>query len=439
MTAPATVHLWGVMIGAVSYAPGGSDVAVFEYHPDFLDSAREVAPLMMPLRAGTFSFPNISKRTFKGLPGMLSDSLPDKFGNQLVDKHLANRGIPSEKITAMDRLHYVGARAMGALEYRPAQDFDLSSGPQGGILDLTELTELVNLTLSRTQELEARLQNAKTQQVAFDLLSVGTSAGGARAKALIALDPQDRPKVGHIDHGADHSYWILKFDGIDENKDRDRGDPPGTTVLEYIYSRIANQCAIDLPKCRLLELGEQRHFLIERFDRVLRKDKLSKVHYTSWCGMAHAHRDQTAAYSYEQLILTMRQLRLPQKDLTELFRRAVFNVIGRNQDDHTKNFGFTMSREGEWSLSPAFDLTYSFDPTGQWTKTHQISLGGKGNGFVRDDLIAFGRTCDVSPREANEIVDGTREAFSTFSKLATEYELPPNLKKTVQSQLRMTV
>lgn len=441
MTPPALVYLWDSLIGAVSYSPTDPNIAVFEYSEEFLDSEREVAPLMMPLHGRKYSFPDISMRTFKGLPGMLADSLPDKFGNQLIDKHLETKGIPTANITAIDRLHYVGPRAMGALEYRPAADFELSApgSARGGILDLGELTELASLTLSRTADLAQQLAGASTRQAAFDLLRVGTSAGGARAKALIALDDKDQPKVGHLDHGIDHTYWLLKFDGITENKDRDHADPPGMTVLEYIYSLIARDCGIQQPRCRLLEQGGLRHFLIERFDRVVRKGKISKVHYTSWCGMNHAHRDQTAAYSYEQLVLVMRQLGLPQRQLEEIYRRAIFNIVGRNQDDHTKNFGFTMDREGVWSLSPAFDLNYAFDPQGQWTKNHQITLNGKGTDFHRGDLLSFGAHCNLSAKKAGQLLDQTLDAFATFGKLAQEQDLPASLKTTVQSQLRMNL
>ncbi len=427
------------MIGAVSYSPDDPKVAVFEYNPKFLDSGIQLAPIQMKLGSGVFHFPGISPRTFYGLPGMLADSLPDRFGNQLIDKHMASKGIRPEDITAIDRLHYVGNRAMGALEYQPAEEIGRKQSASGRILDLAELTELANLTLSRTEALAQKLADAKTEQAAFDLLRVGTSAGGARAKALIALDAKNQPKVGHLDHGIDHTYWLLKFDGIHENKDREGRDPPGITVLEYVYSILAGYCGIQMPRCRLWEQGEQRHFLIERFDRVPHNGKLDKLHYTSWSGMAHAHRDQTNVYSYEQLILVLRQLGLAQADITELYRRAVFNIVGRNQDDHTKNFGFLMNRLGEWRLSPAFDLNYAHDPQGQWTRTHQISLNGKVDGFTRDDLIAFGKFCNFSPKEAAKIIGTTIEAFGNFEGLAMHHQIPVDLRRTVQGNLRLKI
>ncbi|MCM2282864.1 MAG: type II toxin-antitoxin system HipA family toxin [Bdellovibrionaceae bacterium] len=434
---PVRVYLWGKLIGAASYPPAGSRVAAFEFTPEFISSGIEIAPLKMKLAPTLYQFPEISERTFKGLPGMLSDSLPDKFGNQLIDKHLASKGFSPQDITAIDRLLYVGNRAMGALEYEPAQGLTHEGENRGGILDLAALTELANRTLSKNDELQKKIENAETQQAAFDLLRVGTSAGGARAKALIALDPNGLPKVGHLDHGVNHTYWLMKFDGIEANRDRDGTDPQGVTVLEYIYSLIAKKCEIQMPACRLLEEGDHRHFLIERFDRIIRNEKVDKLHYTSWCGMAHAHRDLTNAFSYEQLVLVMRELNLPQAQITELFRRAVFNVVGRNQDDHTKNFGFLMNRDGEWNLSPAFDMMYSYDPTGKWTRTHQISLNGKADQFTRNDLIAFGKHCSLSGREVSPIIDRTIDAFSTFPTLAKTWKLPRDLTRTVASQLRL--
>ncbi|MFN0062210.1 MAG: type II toxin-antitoxin system HipA family toxin [Myxococcaceae bacterium] len=436
MRPTCNVYLWGTWVGAVSYPPGQSDVAVFEYNPDFLDSGIQIAPLTMPLRPGTFRFPELSAHTFKGLPGMLVDSLPDKFGTQLIDKYLASLGRSPDAITAIDRLHYVGTRGMGALEYQPAEAF--GTGTQvGGILDLAEITELAHLTLARDGALAKALRVAKTKQAAFDLIRIGTSAGGARAKAIVALDTEDRLKVGHLDHGSDHTYWLLKFDGIRGNKDRDGADPPGATLVEYIYSEIAQRCGIQMPRCRLLEEAKHQHFLIERFDRVVSEGKLRKLHYTSWCGMSHAHRDRTDAFSYEQLVLVMRQLGLPQVQITELFRRAVFNVVGRNQDDHTKNFGFLMNREGEWSLSPAFDMTYSYDPAGKWTRGHQISLNGKTDLFTREDLLQFGKSCSVSSREASRIIEATLDAFQEFGKLAARFGLSDALKRTIQTSLRL--
>lgn len=432
MSLPVAVELWGTRIGALSYPPGAGRVAVFEYEPAFVASGIQLAPLSLPLRAGTFSFPEVSERTFLGLPGVFADSLPDRFGNQLIDKHLANQGVPPENITAIDRLLYVGTRAMGALEYQPARELGSAFTGRGGVLDLGALTELAELTTRAHGELSEKLENAETRQAALDLLRVGTSAGGARAKALVAEGPRGELRVGTVDHGPGYRYWLLKFDGISDNKDRDAVDPPGATVVEFVYSELARSCGIELPATRLLEHEGLRHFAIERFDRVWRGTRLDKLHYASWCGLAHAHRDAVGAYSYEQLVLVMRQLGLPQAQIEELFRRAVFNVLGRNHDDHTKNFGFLMDRSGRWRLAPAFDLTYAHDPRGRWTHSHQITLNGKAEAFARADLVRFGAYCNLSRRDALAVIERTRDALAGFGVRARELGVPEAVVQLVE-------
>lgn len=438
MTPPCSIHLWGTIIGAVSYKKNDQSLALFEYHPKFLNSSIQLSPIAMPLRPGVFSFPKISQRTFKGLPGILVDSLPDKFGNQLIDQHMASKGYASHEISAIDRLLYVGQRGMGALEYQPALNMNTNDESMGGMLDLNALAELSQALLSREQKFLKKIKSTKDQQVVFDLLRVGTSAGGARAKALVAIHKKSGEVLPpNVMNPQDYSHWLVKFDGVGNNQDRDGKDPKGMTVVEYIYSMIGKLCDIDMPKCQLLEIQGQRHFLIERFDRVLKNNKLDKLHYASWCGLAHAHRDQTLAYSYEQLVLLMRQLNLPQSDIDKIYKRAIFNIIGRNQDDHTKNFGFLMDRQGVWALSPAFDMTYAHDPYGQWTKTHQIMLNGKGSEFNEQDLLSFAQYCNISKRQAKDVIENTIEAFAQFEKLAKQYDLNKLLAKTITSHLRL--
>lgn len=438
MTPPCSIHLWGTNIGAVSYKKDNHQLAFFEYHPDFLDSNIQLSPIAMPLKPVVFSFPQISPRTFKGLPGILVDSLPDKFGNQLIDQHMASKGYAPDQISAIDRLLYVGERGMGALEYQPALNINKDDKHRGGVLDLNALAELSQVLLSREKQFFTKIKNSKDQQAVFDLLRVGTSAGGARAKALVAIHKETGDVMPpSVLNPEDYSHWLVKFDGVENNQDRDGKDPQGMTVVEYIYSIIAKQCAIDMPRCQLLEIEGQRHFLIERFDRVLNKSKLDKLHYASWCGLAHAHRDQTLAYSYEQLVLLMRQLNLPQSDLDKIYKRAVFNIVGRNQDDHTKNFGFLMDRRGQWSLSPAFDMTYAYDPSGLWTKTHQIMLNNKGSEFTEQDLLSFAQYCNLSKRQAKAVIENTIEAFSQFEKLAKQYDLNKALAKTISTHIRL--
>ncbi|MDN4502830.1 type II toxin-antitoxin system HipA family toxin [Alteromonadaceae bacterium BrNp21-10] len=427
------VKLWGTTIGHIGYKPNQTAVATFEYTGALLNSSIEVSPIKLPNSITTHSFPDISQRTFKGLPGIFADSLPDKFGNQLIDIYLAEKGIVESAITTLDRLLYVGNRAMGAIEYHPSESF--TNNDIGSLsLDINRLSELANLAQKNKTELSGQLSDANTRTQALNFIRVSSSAGGARSKALVAIDKDKNLKDGTVDHGIDHTYWLLKFDS-EENKDRDSADPKGMTKVEYIYSLIARQCDIDMPDTDYIANGDDFHFMIKRFDRIIRNNKIDKVHYASWSGLAHAHRDETGAYSYEQLVLLARQLNLGQDAITELFRRAVFNVIGRNQDDHTKNFGFLMNRAGEWSLAPAFDMTYSYDPTGQWTKTHQIKLAGKQSSFSIDDLVRFGKHCNLKPKQANGIIEQVTTAFAQFGQLAMDYDVSTNLISTIETNI----
>jgi serine/threonine-protein kinase HipA len=326
---------------------------------------------------------------------------------------------------------------MGALEYHPAVALR-GEHNYAGALDVAHLADLANRVTSNRASLRDRLERAVSREQAQRFIRVGSSAGGARSKALVATAADGTLKDGTVDHGIDHQYWLLKFDGA-HNSDRDNADPVGMPRVEYIYSIIARDCGIQIPSTAFIELDGSFHFLIERFDRITRNDKLDKLHYVSWSGIAHADRDTTGAFSYEQLALTIKQLNLGQTALTELFRRAVFNIVGRNQDDHTKNFGFLMDRQGHWSLAPAFDMTYSFDPTGLWTQVHQIRLAGKQDHFALDDLLAFAQLCNLKKRAAIDIVKRTASAFQRFDALAKEYQVPNALRETIGRNLRLTL
>ena len=383
-----------------------------------------------------FSFPDISLRTFKGVAGIFADSLPDKYGNQLIDLFMAEKKIAPESITTLDRLLYVGTRGMGALEYHPSE-FDDSRQESHSVLDVHLLSELAQLVLSKKERLHVNLQKAQTKQDALNLIRVGSSAGGARAKALVARDQKGNFYDGTIDHGSLHSYWLLKFDSA-QNSDRDDAkDPKGMPKVEYLYAQLAKACGIDMPDTDYIEDGEDFHFLIKRFDRDTSTSKLQKIHYASWSGLAHANRDATGAYSYEQLVLMTRQLGLGQDSITEIYRRAIFNIVGRNQDDHTKNFGFLMDKTGLWKLAPAFDMTYAYDPTGKWTRSHQIKLAGKQEDFIREDLIKFGAYCNLSAKKAQTILDEVISAFQTFESQAKTLEVAPLLRNTICQALRL--
>lgn len=431
------VKLWGRTVGYLWYLPDQTEIATFTFDEAFVNSEIEISPIEMPNRIQQHSFDTISRNTFKGLPGVFADSLPDKYGGQLIDQYMADKGIDKSDITALDRLMYIGNRGMGALEYHPVEP--LSQEQDGGLLDLKSLVELSSMVLSNEVGFREKLADAQTHEQAIRVLRVGSSAGGARAKALIAISPDKKIYDGTRNFGVDYSYWLLKFDS-DNNQDRDRKDPKGMTRIEYIYSKIAKACGINMPRTDYIvdERGDF-HYLIERFDREKNNKNLRRLHFASWCGLEHANRDVTGVYSYSQLILLNRKMNLGQTADTEIFRRAVFNIIGRNHDDHTKNFGYLMGQDGVWSLSPAFDMTYQYDPAGKWTQNHQIQLNKKASDFIRQDLIDFGNFCNLSQKKAESIIEKTLESFQEFSDLAQTYEVPEELQNTVRANQRINL
>jgi len=429
-----TVRLWGETIGYLAYAPGQTEFATFEYEEKFLRNEIAPSPIHLPLNQLPYTFDLISQRTFHGLPGFITDALPDKFGNQLIDKYFAQKGLEKEKITALDRLLYIGDRAMGALSFEPHdKDIDVRTDIS---LDINMLQELSDMVLVKKENFARDLSNAQQEQ-ALKLFRVGSSAGGARSKALVAIDKNKKLYDGTVDHNFECGYFLLKFD-TSNNSEHDRKDPKGMTRVEYIYSQLAKQCGIDIPYTHYIESGNDFHFIIERFDKFyVGNGAVQKMHYVSWCGLDHADRDTTGAYSYEQLVLVARKMGLGQDAIEEIFKRAVFNIVGRNQDDHTKNFGFLMDPFGKWSLSPAFDMTYSYDSTGKWTQKHQITLNMKQDGFTKEDIVAFGKYCNIKEKQSLDILRNTIEVFTVFGELAKSLDVPQSLAETIEKNLRL--
>jgi serine/threonine-protein kinase HipA len=426
------VFLWNTLVGYLGYSSDQKQFATFEYDSEFMKSGIQIAPIYLRYPPGVFTFDFLNYKSFKGVPGFIADSLPDRYGNQLIDLYMAEKNIPPNEITTLDRLLYVADRGMGALEYRPSKTLPL----QKCALNLKELSELAEMVKNKKAALQEKLKSSKERASALTMIRIGSSAGGARSKALIALSPTGTILDGTVNHGPNYTYWILKFDSA-INQDMDNTDPKGMPVVEYIYSQIARQAGLDIPRTRLISDGNDRHFLIERFDRIVKNGKVDKLHYTSWAGMGHADRD--GLNSYEQLVLLARQLNLGQSAITEIFRRAVFNILGRNQDDHTKNFGFLMDRNGEWKLAPAFDLTYSYNPSGKWTRNHQSWLNNKNNNFEYSDLLIFGQYCNLSEKKSREIIYQIREVFSQFTRMAKEFEVADPLRKVIENNLRLNI
>jgi len=326
----AEVRLWGKTIGAVALEDG-EDVAGFEYDAAFAQSGIQVAPIVMPLSRRVYRFPELSRPTFLGLPGLLADSLPDRFGNALIDAWLASQGRQPGSFNAVERLCYTGERGMGALEFAPA------IGPkarQTTHIEVGQLVELASAVLTHRNNLQASFAAEGSEDALRDILRVGTSAGGARAKAVIAWNPKtNEVRSGQVKAGKGFEYWLLKFDGVSGNKDKELEDPKGYGLIEYAYYLMALECGIEISECRLFKENGRSHFMTRRFDRLAGGEKL---HVQSLCALAHYDFNMAGAYSYEQALLAMRQLQLPMQAIEQLFRRMVFNVVARNQDDHVR-------------------------------------------------------------------------------------------------------
>ncbi|MEW8506984.1 MAG: type II toxin-antitoxin system HipA family toxin [Candidatus Thiodiazotropha sp.] len=433
MPSLAEVRLWGRTIGAVSLADAGA-TALFEYDPAFIRSDIEVAPLMMPLSKRLYRFPQLPRATFHGLPGLLADSLPDRFGNLLIDAWLASQGRDSHNFNAVERLCYIGQRGMGALEFAPM------TGPRGRHaipLEIDRLVELASRVLSERQGLRHSFARAHKGEALSDILRVGTSAGGARAKAVIAWNPvTNEVRSGQVGAGEGFEYWLLKFDGVSGNRDKELEDPQGYGAIEYAYYLMARQCGIEINQSRLFEEGGRRHFMTKRFDRL---DAGEKLHMQSLCAMAHFDFNMAGGYSYEQALMVIRRLGLPMQAVEEQFRRMAFNIIGRNQDDHVKNIAFLMDKTGSWSLSPAFDLTYSYNPDGLWTASHQMTVNGKRDGFTLDDFKACARSASMKRGRAELIVAEVRDTVADWQHFAEQAGVPDRTRKQIQNSLRLNL
>lgn len=434
MSTLAAVRLWGTRIGAVSM-PEDSRVAVFQYDPAFLGSGIEVSPFVMPLRAGPFTFGALSPESFHGLPGLLSDSLPDRYGHALIDAWLAGQGRSPESFNSVERLCYIGRRGMGALEYAPS----LGPSPaRGHDLQVAELVELASEVLSRRQELVASLAEGHQQQAMRDILSVGTSAGGARAKAVIAWNPvTEVVRSGQLDDlGPGFEHWLLKFDGVAENRDKDTlADPQGYGAVEYAYSLIARDAGILMSECRLLEENGRRHFMTRRFDRGADG---SKRHMQSLGALAHFDFNQPGAHSYEQAFLAIRRLGLPTTAVEQMFRRMVFNIVARNQDDHVKNIAFLMDRSGRWELAPAFDLTYAYRPASVWTSQHQMTMNAKRDHFTLADFRACGRAASLPRGRATRILEEVCAVVSEWETYAERAQVDQEHVRRIAPALRLS-
>jgi serine/threonine-protein kinase HipA len=410
----AYVRIWEMLVGAVSWDPD-KEFATFEFDRKFLEKGLDLSPLKMPItgaRRATarFEFRILPKRTFKGLPGLLADALPDNFGNSIIDSWLARAGRTPGSFSPVERLCYTGKRAMGALEFSPIIYEAIETSVP---VEISELINLAQMVTDERSKLNTYFDHNTSSEALLDIIRVGTSAGGNRPKAVIALNDRTKDvRSGQVEAPEGFDYWVLKFDGV---KDQSLGDPAGYGGLEYAYSKMAVSSGINMTECRLLEENGRAHFMTRRFDRV---GKAGKLHLQSLCGIAHFDFNTPGAYSYEQAFQTIRELRLPYNDSEQLYRRMVFNVIARNQDDHTKNISFLMDENGKWCLSPAYDVIYSYNPQGMWTRKHQMSINGKRENFLKEDLVRIGK--EMSIKSCNKIIDEIVEVVSNWSHFAKD-------------------
>ncbi len=401
------VYLWGQHVGAVALDPAFGYYA-FAYTKKFCDSGLQPAPLHMPAESQdrVFLFTDLPEATYKRLPALLSDALPDDFGNALIDRYMADKGLAATDVTALDRLAYMAGRSMGALEFRP------SRGPAARKATAIELSTLV---AEARKAVSGAIHDDEHANAALrSIIEVGTSAGGARAKAVIAWNPQTQEiRSGQVATPAGFEHWLLKFDGM--GKDNELGMSQDYGRIEYAYHLMARAAGIHMTDCRLLHEGGRSHFMTRRFDRGGGDDN-QRHHMQTLCAMAHVDYKRKGTNAYSQLFGTIRDLRLPYEDMQEAFRRMAFNVMGRNCDDHTKNFSFLLKQGQPWRLSPAYDVTFAHNPHGEWTNQHLMSVGGKFTGITREDIGLEADRFGVG--DATKVMDQVKAAITRWPEFA---------------------
>ena len=408
----AEIFLWGTKIGTLSLK---EDVpyAFFEYAKDFVEGVRgtdiQLSPLRMPISGRLYSFPELAE-SFHGVPGMIADSLPDKFGNAVINQWLAAQGRSETDFNVIDRLCYTGVRGMGALEYHPAIPNEANKSE---IVNVSEMVKFASDVLNKREQQNIDMSSATYSQ----LLRLGTSAGGARAKAIIAWNQDtNEVKSGQTNPEKGFDYWLMKFDGVSKNGDHDLEDEPEYTLIEYSYYQMAVKAGIQMNECRIFHENEHNHFMTKRFDRVDGK----KIHMQTLAALAHIDYNTPRLCSYELAASYMKQIGIGQDQIEQFFRRLVFNVIAVNRDDHVKNVSFLMDRNGIWRLSPAYDVTFSYNPTNKWLRKHQMLINNKSEQIGFDDLIQTALTIGISKPRAKSIISDVKEAVELWPVIAAE-------------------
>ncbi|MEI6753715.1 MAG: type II toxin-antitoxin system HipA family toxin [Paludibacter sp.] len=427
----AEVKIWGKLVGAVAWDER-TGIASFEYDPNFKKLNWDLAPLKMPIASArkVISFPELRRDknaefdTFKGLPGLLADMLPDKYGNQLINMWLAQNGKPQDSMNPVEMLCFIGTRGMGALEFEPAT---IKENKRTFSIEINSLVDIAQKMLSKREAFSTNLQRDEEKAV-LDILKIGTSAGGARPKAVIAYNE----KTGEVKSGQTKApngfeHWLIKLDGV---SDVQLGASKGYGRVEMAYYNMAKACGIDMMQSRLLEENGRAHFMTKRFDR---EGGEIKHHIQTFCGLKHFDFNQVNSFSYEQLFQTMRELKLDYQDTEQMFRRMVFNVIAQNCDDHTKNFSFRLKKEGKWELSPAYDICYAYSPDNRWISQHALSMNGKRKDITKEDLLSVENT--IKTKKAVSIINEISVNVSQWKKFADDVNVLPELRDKIDKTL----
>ena len=427
----AEIKIWDKLVGAVAWN-ASTGHATFEYDPKFKRLAWDLAPLKMPvsITKNKFDFPELRKDknseydTFKGLPGLLADVLPDKYGNQLINMYLAQQGRPQESMNPVEMLCFIGTRGMGALEFEPTV---LKENKRAFSIELNDLISIAQKILNQREKFVVNL-NKEEEQAVLEILKIGTSAGGARPKAVIAWNEKtDEIKSGQTKAPKGFEHWLIKLDAVSNVQ---LGESTGFGRVEMAYYNMATACGIDMMPSRLYEENGRAHFITKRFDRA---GSETKHHVQTFCAMKHFDFNSVNSFSYEQLFQCMRELKLSYADAEQMFRRMVFNVIARNCDDHTKNFSFRLKQEANWELAPAYDVCHAYRPGSEWVSQHALSINGKRKNITKEDLQLIGSS--IKCKKANEIINEINDQVNTWQKYAKEVNVTPALRNSIAKTL----
>lgn len=428
MVNTAFVKLWGKRIGAIAWDES-QQLGFFEYDRQFASGPLETAPIRMPLSTRVYSFPELrSTATFKGLPGLLADSLPDKYGNELINIWLARNGRPENSLNPVELLCFIGSRGMGALEFEPTT---LPAKNTSRSIELSSLIDTTMKLLESRENFEAHTDN-DMQDVLLDVLKMGTSAGGARPKAIIAYnETTGMIRSGQTLQEDGYEHWLIKFDGVNDSQ---FGLSYGYGRVEMAYYKMASDAGVEMMESRLIEEEGRAHFMTKRFDRISGNQKL---HVQTFCAMQHYDFNQIFSYSYEQLFQTMRQLKLSYSEAEQMYRRMVFNVFARNCDDHTKNFAFLMGQDGKWKLAPAYDVCHAYRPDSDWVSQHNLSINGKRKDFTKEDLLTIGRQNSI--RNPEGVINEILETVNKWPQYAKKYKVDQTLSQAIDLTLIRTI